>query len=422
MKSPGFAEHLSIRKLLTVFLSLLLILLVNSCSMNQQKENVVVPSDTEITQTITTKVEEAPKINPGNISVDVKKGVVQLSGEVDNILVKQRTAKIAEMTFGVLSVVNNLKVTATRPDEVIDSDIGRALKTDPATEAWEITADVNNGVVRLTGAVDSWQEKELAENIAMGVKGVREISNNIIVNYSGTRSDKQIRSEIKRTLTMDTRINDNMVDVEVDSGRVALTGAVGGAYEKTLAKQMAHVTGVKSVSVDELEVHPEYESRLFQNKKLEALTENEVKTAIERALTYDPRVPEGRINVDVDEDRAILSGKVENLNSKLAAENDAANTAGIGEVVNNITVERKVVVTPDIPTTDEAIKKRIREGILRDPYVEQVDIDIAVEKGIVALDGRVDNEFDKEQIEKIAQNVKGVIAINNNLSIRGPQT
>jgi len=418
MKVPDIFERFSMTKVLAALLSLLFIISISSCTQDEAtRQNREVPSDRELTEIITTQLESSYEVPADEISVETKDGIATLNGSTSNLLAKRKAKEITQSISGVLGVVNNLKVTATRTDSLVDRDVDKALATDPATEKWQINADVNNGVVTLKGAVDSWQERKLADLIASRVKGVKEINNNIIVNYSGTRTDDEIEAEIERTLMMSSRISGDMVDVSVTDGNVELSGAIGSAYEKSVATDLARVTGVESVNTDKLEVHPEYESSMFQNDGIASLSADEIKEAITSALKYDPRVPEEQVSVTVEDNIAILQGTVQNLNSKLAAGNDARNTAGINSVENNITVERKVVVTPDVPTSDSAIQERIRNAIIRDPYVEVSNITINVDTGIVELQGSVDTEFEKEQIAKIAGNVKGVIAIDNELSI-----
>lgn len=403
-------------KLSKLLLSLTLVIFTFSAC-QQKEQEVEVPSDAEITEAVKSQFSSSEAIPAEEIQVETEEGIVTLNGSISNLLAKKRATEMAQSIHGVLSVVNNLIITESRPDEAVENDIAEAIATDPATEFWEITASVNNGVARLKGVVDSWQEKQLAGTLAKGVKGVKEVKNTIIVNPKVARSDEQIKKEVKQTLMMNSRIRDNMIEVQVDSGRVALSGAVGSAYEKQLASDVAHVTGVESVEADLLEVHPEYRSEMLENDQLSVLTADQIKDAIQRALAYDPRVPEEKIEVTVEGETAILSGTVNNLNTKLSAESDARHTAGISSVENNISVEQKVIVEPETPVTDDAIKSRIILAVQRDPYVEEAALTVSVESGLVTLEGDVNSEFEKEQIEKLASNVKGVIAIDNNLKI-----
>lgn len=396
-----------------------LVLFGISCSQKPEEPKITeLPSDQTITQSVITQLNNRTDVPADSIEVDTQKGVVTLNGSTTNLMAKQRATKIAQSIHGVLSVVNNLIVSTSRPDDAVDQDIDQALKTDPATENWEINADVNNGLVTLTGAVDSWQEKKLAENVTSGVKGVKAINNNIIIADDEDRTAAAIKAEVKSTLMYDSRIRDNMIKVAATDSSVTLSGAVGSATEKRLAIQKAHVKGVETVTAENLEVHPEYNSKMFLNKEINSLNSSQIKKAIERAFTYDPRVPATAISVDVTDSVATLSGTVKNLNSKLAAATDAQNTTGIETVKNNIDVIREVVVEPEIPTTDEAIKSRIKNSIRRDPYIEETNLTINVDDGIVEVIGDVNSKFEKRQVEEIIQDVKGVISIDNQLKIK----
>ncbi|MGK7369287.1 MAG: BON domain-containing protein [Candidatus Halalkalibacterium sp. M3_1C_030] len=410
-------KYLSNSKLSKVLLILTLFLFTLTGCQDSTTDMVKVPSDSEITEAVEAQFSTSDAVPAENIEVETTDGVVTLSGSTANLLAKREATTLAQNIHGVLSVVNNIKIEADRADNAIENDVNRALATDPATEALEVSISVQNGLVKLKGAVDSWQEKQLAEAIAAGVKGVKEINNTILVQPNRTRSEEAIRQEVEETLMMNSEIRNQQIDVEVDSSRVTLSGAVGSAYEKKLAMDYSHVVGVDSVVADELEVHPEYRTEMLESEQLDILTDEQIKIAIKKAFTYDPRVPAENIEVSIENDIAILSGTVNNLNSKLAAESDARHTAGVRGVENNIEVEKKVVVTPEIPVTDDAIQNRVGLAVQRDPYVESNYISISVSNGVVTLDGKVDSQFKKEQTEKVASNVKGVLAIKNNLQV-----
>lgn len=405
----------------SLLLKLLVILVIGLFTLTgcqeSTTETVEVPSDDEITEAIITQFNATEAVPAENIEVETSEGVVTLSGTITNLLAKRKATSIAQDIHGVLSVVNNVKVSGDRADDALETDVTQALSTDPATEALEISVDVQNGLVTLKGAVDSWQEKQLAGTISAGVKGVKEINNTILVQPNPTRSAENIKQEIEKTLMMNSEIRGGEITVNVDSNRVSLSGAVGSAYEKQLAIDYSHVVGVDSVVADELEVHPEFRSEMLESDELDILTDEQIVDAIRNALRYDPRVPEDSIEVTIKDDIAILSGTVTNLNSKLAAESDARHTAGVREVENNIEVKKKVVVTPEVPVTDDAIQERVSLAIQRDPYVENSNVSISVDNGVVLLEGTVDSEFKKEQVETVTRDVKGVLAITNNIEV-----
>lgn len=403
--------------LINILLALFITISGISCTQQQEESTREVPSDETIANTIKTQLVSAADVRADSITVDVKQGVATISGTTSNLLAKRRATEIARSTLGVLSVVNNLRITTERSDEALQQDLYAALRSDPATENWEVNVTVNNGLVRLSGSVDSWQEKNLTETVIAGVKGVENIENMIQVTPAVGRSAGDIKAEIKSNLMYDSQIRDNRINVEVDSSTVSLSGTVGSVAEKQRAIENCYVTGVNDVNAEALEVKPEIGNQLLVNEQTKNTTPSEIENAINRSYSYDPRVPADSISVSFEDSTATLTGSVVNLNAKLAAVDNALNTVGVNEVVNNIEVQKKVVVEPGVPTTDEGIKSRIVESINRDPYVEEARLKVMVNDGIVTLEGDVNSEFEKEQIHDITQRVKGVLAINNNLTV-----
>ncbi|MGA9535790.1 MAG: BON domain-containing protein, partial [Desulfobacterales bacterium] len=196
-----------------------------------------------------------PATPADDITVSAANGIVTLNGTVDNIMAKERAEAIAETVKGVRAIVNRIVVTAPfRSDADIEKDVKQALIWDSATESWEISATVKDGVATLNGAVDSWQEKILAGKVVKGVRGVKGIENNIAVDYATQRSDAEIREEIKKTLRWDVYLDDALIDIDVKDGKVTLTGTVGSLAEKSRAWTDAWVAGVKSVDNSDLQV------------------------------------------------------------------------------------------------------------------------------------------------------------------------
>lgn len=87
-------------------------------------------------------------------------GIVTLSGDVSDILTKDRAEKITMAIKGVEGVVNQLYVEAIdRSDENLRADIEQALYVNPATDSYEVDIKVADGMVTLTGSVDNWKER-----------------------------------------------------------------------------------------------------------------------------------------------------------------------------------------------------------------------------------------------------------------------
>ena len=92
---------------------------------------------------------------------------------------------------------------AQRSDQRTDQDqknMLSALQQDAATESYRVTVSVQGAIATLTGTVSSYYEKQLVAFIVKGVKGVRELRNDIKISYSVKRTDSEIEADIKSRL------------------------------------------------------------------------------------------------------------------------------------------------------------------------------------------------------------------------------
>ncbi len=350
------------------------------------------------------------------IDVKTDSGIVRLTGTVDSILAKDRATRLAETVKGVKSVVNRIKVipSVVKSDMSIRKDVENALLMDRATESYEVDAIVNDNVVTLTGSVQSWQEKQLAEKVSKGVAGVKEVKNTISIEYKTDRPESEIKPEIEKILRWNALVDDALIDVQVNNGKVKLTGTVGSAAEKTHATWDAWVTGVKSVDNSGLKVAKWARDPELRKNKYVVKSDEAIEEAIELAFLYDPRVFSFNVEADVDAGVATLRGNVDNLKAKRSAAQDARNTVGVVRVKNRIRVR---------PTTpgDTEIAQNIRDALRRDPYVDRYEISVTVVDGTAYLYGTVDTYFEKGQADDVASAIYGVKEVDNNLTVEAPE-
>jgi len=142
-------------------------------------------------------------------------------------------------------------------DATITTKVKLKLIEDPITKARKIDVDTVNGVVTLTGAVESEEEIKRAVEIARNVEGVKKVVNNLRVEKRGIGcyfSDKEITAKIKLKLIEDPDLKALSIDVDTVNGVVTLTGAVTSEYQKKKAIEHAKsVSGVIKV-IDNLQI------------------------------------------------------------------------------------------------------------------------------------------------------------------------
>lgn len=369
--------------------------------------------DQEITDAIEDELRYDPAISPATLDIHTENGIVTLRGSTDNLLAKERAARVSETVKGVRSVVNLIQVNPPilRSDEIIEEDVEDALLADPSTESYEVLVRVEDGVVTLTGTVDSWTEKKLAGTITKGVRGVTALENRIDADLSVIRDDHELEREIKRVLRWDVLVDGALMEVEANEGRVTLRGVVGSAAEKRRAVTDAHVAGVASVDASELTVARWARDEALRADEPAILPDREVEEAVKMALRHDPRVSQGDVVVTADDGRITLRGEVESLKAWRAAGNAARHTLGV------TFVENRIRVRPEESLGDGEIQSMVREALIRNPYVDGESILVTVTGGIVTLSGSVDSSFQRATADDVAARVSGVVEVENFLSV-----
>ena len=381
----------------------------------------VVPSDAAvltdqgINDAVEDELDRDPAVSLNWIDVSVNEGIVNLSGSADNILAKERAERIAETVKGVRAVINTIEVAPPmmRSDLEIRDDVERALLMDPATESYEIDVSVAQNVVTLTGTVDSWRERELSGRIAKGVKGVKGLINDITVKSRKKRSDQDIKEDIEQTLRWDVLVDHFLIEVAVKNGNVQLSGTVGSAAEKRRAIGDAYVANVKSVDAKPLKVRLWARDEKLKGDKYQNVSDAEIRRAVKDALFYDPRVVSFDVKPEVADGIVTLRGAVENLKAKRAATQSALNTVGVVDVKNRLKVR------PQRKYSDEILESRIKQSLLRDPFLEKRQITVNVRNGEADLYGTVDTAFEKIRAADLASRITGVVKVENHLVIAG---
>jgi len=381
------------------------------------KPNTTPPGDRAINASVENRLLIDSAVPSNYIDITTKDGVVTLSGTAPSLLAKDRATAISQSIRGVRAVVNNISVKAAlRTDDEIQGDTESALLNDPATDLYEVEVVAKDGEITLTGKVNSWQEKQLSGVVVRGVKGVKDVKNELTVETTTERPDMEIAAEVKKSLERDVWVSDVLISTEVHNGIVVITGSVSSVAEKNRAISNAWTMGVKQVDDEGLRVEPWANEGSMQRKKEYAVkSDDEIKQAVSDAFRFDPRVDSFNPDVYVNGGVVTLSGIVDNLRSKMAAEQTATNTVGVSRVNNHLKVR------VENPPENSVIVENLKTALGRDPFLEGYEIGISINNGTAKLTGTVDTSFEKLRAREIASGVKGVTSVNNGLSVSNPK-
>jgi osmotically-inducible protein OsmY len=391
-------------------ISLIIFFVFASLSICNAQDNLI--DDQDISQTIINKLQNAQEIDVSKMEVITNQGIVRIKGIANNLLAVMHAEDIASAVTGVRGVVNLLEVKQKLvSDEKIAERIKNRLKQKYAPTIENLRVKVAGGKVQISGVAHSWQEANLAGKVTAGIYGVTSLDNNISFVSKNNRVDEKIAAEIEKFLLMNARIDGDLIEVAVKDGEVKLSGTVGSAWEKNYAQKIAWVSGVENVKSANLNVEKWARDEAFREEKYSSISMDKTRQAILDAFLYDPRVSSFNISVEVENGIANLSGEVENLEAKRAAEETAKNIVGIWQVKNQI----DVTTSEQVP--DSVISKSLEDAYQWDPYLNENLIDITVYDDTVYLDGAVDNYYEKRLAEDIAGTLAGVENVRNRLTV-----
>jgi osmotically-inducible protein OsmY len=139
--------------------------------------------------------------------------------------------------------------TLIRTDQEIQKDVMAELRWDAQIQPNEIGVAVKDGVVTLTGWVDSYLKKWSAEDAARRVAGVKAVANDLEVKLATERTDPDIAAAAVHALEWDSSVPAGKVQVTVSKGWVTLRGEVEWQYQRQAAESaIRRLAGVKGVS------------------------------------------------------------------------------------------------------------------------------------------------------------------------------
>jgi osmotically-inducible protein OsmY len=214
-----------------------------------------------------------------------------------------------------------------RTDAQIQKDIAEQLKWEPFLNPAEIGVAVKDGIVTLSGQVDSYSKKIGAELAVKKIAGVKAVAEEIHVGPSPSylRTDTELAEGVANALKWHTAVMEDKIKIMVEKGVVSLTGEVDWNYQRQAAvdavKNLAGVTRVNNYIV----VKPGVTSRDVRQKIIAALQRN---------ATLDA----DKIVVELLGNKVLLSGTVRSLAEKEDAEMAAWGAPGVSMVENRIGV------------------------------------------------------------------------------------
>jgi osmotically-inducible protein OsmY len=201
-----------------------------------------VRSDEEIQRDVLAELKWDARINPNEIGVIVKEGVVTLTGWADSYIKKWSAEEAAHRVRGVKAVANDIEVRLPTSSQRTDAEIAeaavRALEWDALVPLDKVKVTVSKGWVTLEGEVEWQYQKEDAERVIRRLTGVRGVSNLITVRPQSV-SAEEIKRKIEQALIRNAQLDAQRIQVAVEGSKVILKGKVRSWAEREEAEREA---------------------------------------------------------------------------------------------------------------------------------------------------------------------------------------
>lgn len=215
-----------------------------------------------------------------------------------------------------------------RTNADLQKDVQDAIKWEPLLRAAEIGVTVSEGIVTLSGTVDSYWKKSEAEEATRNVAGVKAVVEKIEIRPVGSiakKEDSEIATEVLKAFKWTPEIPAGKIKVKVEKGWITLDGDVEWNYQREAAKKVIKdlpgVTGITSNLKINLEMHDAIE-----------------RSTIEAAISRNWTLSDLNIQVKVSGTKVVLNGSVKSWYQKNEAGRIAWNAPGVLSVDNQLII------------------------------------------------------------------------------------
>jgi osmotically-inducible protein OsmY len=214
-----------------------------------------------------------------------------------------------------------------KTDSQLQKDVMDELKWEPAVRAEQIGVEVKDGIVTLSGHVDSYPAKWNAERAAQRVSGLKALAVELDVELNGSNkhTDTDIARSAKNTLLWTTYLPTDSVNIMVEDGWLTLSGEVEWNFQRnTAATAVGYLSGVRGVT----------NNIAIKSSVAASVVKSDIEAALKRVVTNDAQ----KISVSISGSEVTLKGSLPTWAERETASDAAWRIPGVRNVIDHITI------------------------------------------------------------------------------------
>lgn len=235
--------------------------------------------------------------------------------------------------------------------------------------------------------------------------------------------DSTISARIGTLYLLNEHLNPFNINTTTRDGNVVITGSVNDEVQKELAEDLARsVKGVGFVDNRLVVINTvvgEKEQRTWKQR----MSDRALSASVKSRMLMKGEFKGLKTGITTVNSVVTLYGVVPTEEHALAMARVAEETKGVAEVVNNLTVHEKEDAYDAVRGTgrkisDEWTELRVAKTMLLNRHLSIRELDVEVLDGICFLSGSVNSEEKKELAGQLADNIRGVVEVRNNIAVR----
>ena len=231
----------------------------------------------------------------------------------------------------------------------------------------------------------------------------------ISVSVRASEIDKRIKYSINNSYTFNTYLKDDSITVQSKKGVVTLKGTIKEESHRLLAQETAaNIYGVKKVN----------NQLIFTGDFPAENSDNFIEQKVKSALLFHREINASKTEVYVKDGVVTLKGEAHNQARKELSGEYACDVEGVKAVKNEMTLadnSKNTERTLDEKIDDASITAQVKMALSFHRSTRGISANISTNNGVVTMAGKANNEAEKKMAGKLADDIKGVKNVINNI-------